>query len=196
MRRASEPPSETVSEPPNGPSTEPSDAAHVVDSRVSAPELAPASAPESPNEISAAGDASSGSGAHVAQSKRPRNVAATLAPLIALAGWVVPGSGHLLLGRWGRAAGFFVAVGGLAVTGFALRGELFAPRSPDPFGTLGFLADAASGIFYFLARFLEAAGPNISRAAGEYGTRFLAAAGVVNIIALFDAFEIAIGRRS
>lgn len=116
--------------------------------------------------------------------------------LIAVAAWVVPGLGHALLGRWGRALAFFVAVAGLAITGYVMRGELFPPHSDDPFGTVGFLADAGSGMFYLLSRFFEAAGPEIGRAAGDYGTRFIAAAGIVNVLGAFDAYEIARGRRS
>ena len=115
---------------------------------------------------------------------------------IAVASWLVPGLGHFLLHRTGRAIAFFIAVGGLAIAGFHMRGNVFPPRSADPFGTLGFYADAASGIFYLLARVLERAGPDVSRAAGDYGTRFIAAAGIVNLIALFDAYEIASRRRS
>ena len=116
--------------------------------------------------------------------------------LVVVAGWIVPGMGHLLLGRWGRAIVFFVAVGGLAVTGYLLRGNIFPPRGGDLFGTLAFLADAGSGVFYYFARFFEAAGPDVSRAAGDYGTRFIAAAGVVNLISVCDAYEIATRRRS
>ena len=115
---------------------------------------------------------------------------------IVVAAWIVPGLGHLLLRRWGRAMIFFIAVGGLAVTGYLLRGNIFPPRSGDAFGTLGFLADAGSGVFYYLARFFESAGPDVSRAAGDYGTRFIAAAGVVNLISGCDAYEIATRRRS
>jgi hypothetical protein len=121
---------------------------------------------------------------------------ATSSPLsIALASWLVPGLGHFLLRRTGRAIVFFIAVGGLAIVGSHMRGNVFPPRSTDPFGTLGFWADAASGIFYLLARVFERAGPDVSRAAGDYGTRFITAAGIVNVIAAFDAYEIAAGRR-
>jgi hypothetical protein len=113
-----------------------------------------------------------------------------------VASWLVPGLGHFLLGRTGRAIVFFIAVGGLAIAGFHMRGNVFPPRSADPFAALGFYADAASGIFYLLARVLERAGPDVSRAAGDYGTRFIAAAGIVNLIAIFDAYEIASRRRS
>ncbi|HKD63115.1 MAG TPA: DUF6677 family protein [Candidatus Acidoferrales bacterium] len=128
---------------------------------------------------------------------RPPKTAAASSPLsIAVASWLVPGLGHLLLRRTGRAIVFFIAVGGLAIAGSRMRGNVFPPRSADPFGTLGFWADAASGIFYLLARAFERAGPDVSRAAGDYGTRFIAAAGIVNLIAAFDAYEIAAGRRS
>jgi len=36
----------------------------------------------------------------------------------------------------------------------------------------------------------------MSRAAGDLGTRFIAAAGVVNLIAIFDLIEIVNGRRA
>jgi hypothetical protein len=115
---------------------------------------------------------------------------------IAIVAWLAPGLGHYLLRRKGRAIVFFVAVGGLAIVGFVMRGNVFPPRSVDPFGTLGFLADAASGVFYLLAKVFERSGPDVSRAAGDYGTRFIAAAGVVNLIAVFDAYESAMGRRN
>ena len=119
-----------------------------------------------------------------------------LAPaLIALAAWIVPGLGHLLLRRWVRALGFFLATGGLAMVGFALRGEVFSSHSTDPLGLLGLIADVGCGVFYFVAHSFEAAGADISRASGDYGTRFIAASGIVNILAVIDAYGIARGRR-
>ncbi len=118
-----------------------------------------------------------------------------LAPVILVAAWAVPGLGHALMRRWNRAAGFFFAVGGLAVAGYLMRGEVFGPHSRESFGTLGFLADAAAGAFYFVAHVIETAGPDIARATGNYGTRFVAAAGLVNLIGVIDAVELALGRR-
>jgi hypothetical protein len=115
--------------------------------------------------------------------------------LMAIAAWILPGLGHLLLQRWRRAIFLFLAVGGLALSGYAMRGELFTRQSGDPFGALGFLADACSGAFYFLPRLVNWAGPDVSRAAGDYGTRFIAAAGVVNLLGMLDAYRIASGRK-
>ncbi|MGH9689847.1 MAG: DUF6677 family protein [Candidatus Acidiferrales bacterium] len=119
-----------------------------------------------------------------------------LVPLLLLAAWIVPGLGHLLLRRWGRALTFFLVVCGLAMTGFLTRGQVFPPHSDDPFGTLGFLADACSGVFFVLAHFVETAGPDVSRASGAYGTRFVAAAGLVNLLGVLDVYGIACGWRN
>jgi len=124
-----------------------------------------------------------------------RCIAFLAAAIVALLAWLVPGGGHLLLRRWQRAAVFFIAVGGLAVSVYLMRGNVFRLHSQDPFGTLGFVADASSGVFYLLSRAFEATGPNVSRAVGDYGTRFIAAAGIVNILGVCDAYEIARGRR-
>ncbi len=110
-----------------------------------------------------------------------------------LAGWAVPGLGHAVMGRWGRALGFFVAVGGLAVAGCAMRGEMFAPGTSGSFGTLGFLADAAAGVFYFAPHVLGNVAPDLALAAGNYGTRLIAAAGLVNVLGVIDAYGIASG---
>jgi len=115
---------------------------------------------------------------------------------IAVLAWILPGLGHALLRRWGRALAFFVAVGGLALAGHLLHGELYTPQSRDSFGTLGFLADAAAGVFYFLPRVLGSAGTDLAGAGGSYGTRMIAAAGIVNLLGVLDAFGVARGRRS
>jgi len=118
-----------------------------------------------------------------------------LAFVAAVAGWVVPGLGHLILRKWGRALVFFGSVAALALVGLYMRGNVFKPDTGDIFGTLGFLADAGSGVFYFVSHSLQKAGPDISRAAGDYGTRMFAAAGVLNLLCVLDAHEIAQGRK-
>ena len=81
------------------------------------------------------------------------------------------------------------------MTGFQMRGNVFSSHYSDLFSMVGYLTDVASGVFYLLARLVERAGPDVSRAAGDYGTRFIATAGVVNLVAVIDAYEIAAGRR-
>lgn len=120
---------------------------------------------------------------------------ASLALAVVAAGWLVPGLGHLLLRRRGRALVFFLGVGTLAIIGLALRGNIFSPSLSDAFDMLGFFADFGAGIFYFVSKFIEHGGPDVSRAAGDYGTRFFATAGVLNLLCVLDAHAIARGRK-
>ncbi len=115
--------------------------------------------------------------------------------IFGLVAWMVPGLGHLLLRRWKKAATFFVVVVALIVLGCAMRGDVFALGSDGPLGTLGFFADIGSGALYFLARALESSRADLSNTAGDYGTRFIAAAGIINVLAVIDAFETAAQRR-
>jgi len=116
--------------------------------------------------------------------------------VIAVAGWIVPGLGHALLKMWGRALACFLTVGLLVFFGAGMRGNVFTSNGNDAFDTLGYLADLGAGSFYFVARSLESNGPDVSRADGDYGTRILAAAGVLNLLAALHAYEAARGRKA
>jgi hypothetical protein len=115
---------------------------------------------------------------------------------VAVAGWLVPGLGHALQRMWGRAAVVFLTVGLLVVAGASMRGNLFTARGNDAFDALGYIADLGTGSFYFLARTLERNGADVSHAGGDYGTRFLATAGVLNLLAALHAYEAARGRKA
>ena len=116
-----------------------------------------------------------------------------LAIFAAVTGWLVPGLGHLLLGKWGKAVGYFLAVATLAIIGLRMRGDVFTSAG-DAFGMLGFLADLGAGVFYFLAHTINAAGPDVSRAAGDYGTRLIATAGVLNLLCVLEAYQLGLHR--
>lgn len=115
---------------------------------------------------------------------------------VGIAGWLVPGLGHALLRMWGRALACFVCVGALVLCGAGMRGNVFTWSGGDPFSRLGFVADAGAGVFYWVARSLEDGGPDVSRAGGDYGTRFLAAGGVLNLLIALHAYEAARGRKA
>jgi hypothetical protein len=115
---------------------------------------------------------------------------------IGLAGWIVPGLGHALQKMWGRAVACCLTVAALVLIGSGMRGNLFTSEGSDAFATLGYLADLGAGSFYFVARAVETNGPDVSRADGDYGTRFLAAAGVLNLLAALHAYEAARGRKA
>jgi len=113
-----------------------------------------------------------------------------------LAGWLVPGLGHALQKMWGRAITFLVTVGALVLVGAGMRGNLFDSNGNDAFASLGYVADLGTGSFYLVAKYFEPNGADVSRAVGDYGTRFLAAAGVLNFLAALHAYEAARGRKA
>jgi hypothetical protein len=114
--------------------------------------------------------------------------------LIALA-WLLPGLGHLLLGRRLRAAVFAVVIlVGFAV-GLALDGELALPVAGDPLSYLATVACLGNGALYFVAKYLGL-GAGVVRSAGwEYGNTFLLTAGMMNLLLLLDVHDIATGRK-
>lgn len=134
------------------------------------------------------------SAAATAQEYQPKSEAAALA--IGVAGWLLPGLGHAILKMWGRAAAIFLTVAALVLIGVSLRGNVFGSDGSDAFGMLGYIADLGTGSFYFVARALEPLGSDVAHAAGDYGTRFLAAAGVLNLLAALHAYEAARGRKA
>jgi hypothetical protein len=119
-----------------------------------------------------------------------------LAIAIGVAGWLVPGLGQALQKMWGRAVACFLTVGALVFLGAGMRGNVFTSRGSDAFDSLGYLADLGTGSFYVVARLLEANGSDVSHADGDYGTRFMAAAGVLNLLAALHAYEAARGRKA
>jgi uncharacterized protein DUF6677 len=120
----------------------------------------------------------------------------TRALLLGVAGWILPGLGHALQKMWGRALACFLTVAVLVVIGAGMRGNLFTADGGDAFASLGYLADLGAGSFYMLAKSLETHGPDVSHADGDYGTRFLAVAGVLNLLAALHAYEAARGRKA
>jgi hypothetical protein len=114
--------------------------------------------------------------------------------VVALA-WLIPGSGHFLLGRWGRGAIIFATVLVSFTLGLLMRGPVFHPGGVDLLSRLiqfgGFLGDIASGLFYFFTVWLGYSQPDVAGHAPDYGSKFLVAAGLFNILAMVDAYEIA-----
>jgi hypothetical protein len=119
-------------------------------------------------------------------------------PAVAL-GWLIPGGGHLLLKRTGRGLLLLVSVSGMFLCGLMMRGAMFQPQSGDLLTTIintgGFIGDICSGILYLLSVWLGYNQPDMAGHVHDYGTKFLVTAGLLNVLALVDVFEIAVGRK-
>jgi hypothetical protein len=115
-------------------------------------------------------------------------------------GWLVPGGGHFLLKRNGRAVLLLVSITLMYLCGLLMRGAMFQPQSGDLLTILintgGFLGDVASGILYLVTVMLGYNQADVPGAVHDYGTKFLVTAGLLNILAMVDAYEIAARRKS
>ncbi len=114
-------------------------------------------------------------------------------------GWLIPGGGHFLLKRHGRGTILLAAVAVTYVLGLLMRGALFQPETGDLLTTIiycgGFAGNFASGILYLLTVWMGYAQPDVAGHVYDYGTKFLVAAGLMNVLAMVDAFDIAVGRK-
>ncbi len=132
------------------------------------------------------------------EEKQPAVPVGAWAPAVAL-GWLIPGGGHFLLKRTGRGALLLVAITSMFVCGLMMRGYMFQPQTGDLLTTLinvgGFIGDVAGGILYLLTVWLGYSQQDVAGHVHDYGTKFLVVAGLLNILAMVDAFEIAAGRK-
>jgi hypothetical protein len=113
--------------------------------------------------------------------------------------WLLPGGGHFFQKRHGRGGILLAAVSLTFVVGLLMRGSMFEPRMGDLLTTIihvgGFLGNLASGVLYLLTSWLGYTQPDTAGYVHDYGTKFLVAAGLMNVLAMVDAFEIAVGRK-
>lgn len=129
---------------------------------------------------------------------------AVLPWLMGTAGWFFPGAGHLLQGKWVRGLALGGAVWTCFVAGLSMGGHLFSVGGTEQ-GLSALLqvpptiANIGSGILYFFC-WLMGVGfaddpQHAARATFEYGNTFLLIAGLLNYLAMLDAFDISAGRK-
>ncbi len=116
-----------------------------------------------------------------------------------LLAWLVPGGGHFLLKRPARGAILGASVVIVFLLGLMMRGTLFQPEGGDLLTMViyygGFIGDLLAGILYVLTVWLGYSQPDMPGHVHDYGTKFLVAAGLLNLLAIVDAYEIATGRK-
>lgn len=116
-------------------------------------------------------------------------------PALMLVAWIVPGLGHLLLGKRLRAAVFAAVVVVGFVVGILLEGELILPRAGDPLSYLAAIANIGSGVLFIVARLAGLGQGVVTAVSYEYGNTFLLTAGMMNLLLVLDTHDIALGRK-
>jgi hypothetical protein len=121
----------------------------------------------------------------------------TMAPVIVLlAGWLIPGLGHLLLKKWIRASLIFVSILSMFFIGLALKGKVYSPNTAELLDMLNFVGGLGTGLLYILARVFDLGQSSVQIAIADYGTKFIVVAGLLNIISAIDAHSLATGRKA
>jgi uncharacterized protein DUF6677 len=119
----------------------------------------------------------------------------TFPMLVLIAGWLVPGAGHLILGKWVRALLLAAAILIMFSVGVALGGKLYSPNTGEPLDILGFLGDVGAGLPYLIGRLAGWGQAPVLTAVADYGKEFIVVGGMLNVVAAVDAHSIAIGRK-
>jgi len=113
-----------------------------------------------------------------------------------VAGWLVPGLGHALQKKYARGAVFFGCVAAMTALGLAMSGRIYPFQTENPLTILAFFADIGNGLLYILSRFLTIGLGDLKRATFEFGTAYIAGAGLLNYLIALDAYDIAVGKKS
>jgi hypothetical protein len=116
-------------------------------------------------------------------------------PALMILAWLVPGLGHLLLGRRQRALVFMVVIVVAFVVGIVLQGELILPRTGDPLSYLAFVANLGNGALFLGAKLTGLGAGVVTADSYEFGNTFLLTAGMMNLLLVLDTHDIATGKK-
>jgi hypothetical protein len=110
--------------------------------------------------------------------------------------YLVPGAGHLYLGRRERGIAYFCIVVFMFAIGLAVDGDLYAVTRTGGslLRLLAALGSMGAGLLYWIADLKGMTG-DITSITYEHGTAFVITAGLMNLLLVLDAFDIAEGRK-
>ena len=115
--------------------------------------------------------------------------------LLCLAAWLVPGAGHIWMGRRQKGVVFLLALPAMFAIGLLLHGRVFPFEFSEPLVGLAAIANVLAGAPWLLTRLLEAGSGMVTAVTYEYGNCFLIVSGLLNFLVILDAYDIALGRK-
>jgi hypothetical protein len=115
--------------------------------------------------------------------------------LVCAAAWALPGGGHLWLGRYQKGLTLLVVLPLMFAFGLWIQGRIFPFQFADVLVGLAAVADLGIGLPYFVAKLAGAGAGNVIAITYEYGNTYVIVAGLLNMLAILDAFDIAVGRK-
>jgi len=118
-------------------------------------------------------------------------------PAVAAAlAWIFPGLGHLFLRRRKTALLYALIVTATFLLGLSFEGRLYTIDRSQPLSILATFAVSGAGLLNLAARFLvDNPSGTILAPTYEYGCAYLLTAGLMNLLLMLDAWDIAKGRK-
>jgi len=116
--------------------------------------------------------------------------------LLCVAAWAIPGAGHLWLGRRVKGLVFLIALPLMFAIGLAVHGRLFPFDTREPLVALAAIADWGIGAPYLIANAMNLGRGDVTMVGYEYGNAFIIVAGLLNLLVVIEAYDVALGRKS
>ena len=110
-------------------------------------------------------------------------------------GWFIPGLGHAALKKFRRALFFFIAILAMSGLGLYMGGSIYSFQTENPLTILAFFSDIGSGLLYLLSKIFSFGGGELRKTTFEFGTAYIAGAGLLNYLIALDAYDIAAGKK-
>lgn len=99
-----------------------------------------------------------------------------------------------MLRKWGRGALLAASILGMFVLGIGMQGKLYT-GAQDILDLLGLVGDLGNGLLFVVSRVIGLGADQVQVTTGDYGTKFIVVAGLLNVIAAVDAHNIRTGRK-
>jgi len=110
-------------------------------------------------------------------------------------GWLVPGLGHIAQKKFARGLAFLACILAMTGLGLVMGGKIYPFQTENPLTILAFFADIGNGLVYLLSRLLGFGLGDLRQSTFEFGTAFIAGAGLLNYLIALDAYDIASGKK-
>lgn len=128
----------------------------------------------------------------------PASTGKTIAACVA--GFVLPGLGHVVLGKYVRGALVGAVVIIMFALGFVMEGHLYKPESQDWLTWFFSFLDVGIGLPYFVCLAndwgFQVTAEQAAKVTYEYGNTFFCVAGALNMLSVMDAYDIGVGRKA
>src|SRR6202021_3246544 len=84
-----------------------------------------------------------------------RSQSSSFPTMVLIAGWLIPGAGHLMQRKWIRGGLIMVSILAMFTIGLSLKGKIYSPNTGDLLDILNFAGDLGNGLLYVLARIFD-----------------------------------------